>query len=110
MPTKRIPISRHRKRVTPEMVEMFARGLQIMKSGAHERLEAEGGRRGEYIDIVKQIDWRHIGPHAISVFDPMLDGPMPGYLKNYASGRDWPESVELRRALLQALEDRERIA
>jgi hypothetical protein len=33
MTTNRTPISRHRKRVTPEMVELFALGLQILKSG-----------------------------------------------------------------------------
>src|SRR3974390_390004 len=98
MTTKRTPISRHRKRVTPEMVELFARGLRILKFGCE--------RSREYIDIVKALDWAHLGPHAVSVFDPVLDGPMPGYMTRLASGRARHPPVPLRRALMEELEPR----
>jgi hypothetical protein len=63
----------------------------------------QGGSRN-WVVHVKALDWRHLGPHAVSVFDPALDGPMPSYLKNYASGPDWHLSVQLRRVLQQELE------
>ena len=51
MATKRRPIDRPaRMEITPEMVALFARGVEIEEAGATEDWEKDGGRRREYLD------------------------------------------------------------
>ena len=109
MPSKRTPLSRPRKPlISEEMLELFERGLVILKAGDHERWEGAGGRRREYLDLDKKLNWMLLGQpsHAISVFNPVLDQKQPPtYMRRLMSGgADWHNSQRWRRALLQGLE------
>jgi hypothetical protein len=76
--------------LTPEMLELFKRGLEILAAGADEIWGDEGGRREEYLAISRRLNWVLLRQpiHAVSVLDPELDGEMPGYMENLASGKD----------------------
>jgi hypothetical protein len=98
MTTKRIPLWRPRKPVvTEEMLTLFKRGCKLLAEGREDSDEYHA------IDKRLNITLLRKGWHEVSVLDPALDHRMPGYMKNLASGLDWPVSVEQRRALLLAL-------
>jgi hypothetical protein len=83
---KRTLLARQRKDpITPEMVELFRRGREIQKAGATETWEEEGGRRGEFLDITKRLDWSLL--HRVgqcSVFDD-FSGEEPDYMASRSS-------------------------
>jgi hypothetical protein len=93
--------------ITPQMLELFERGTAILKAGDHERWEDDRrpGRRREYLDVEAELNIRQLKQswHAVSVLNPALDHPMPAYMQSLASGGDWEQCRELRRALLDEL-------
>jgi hypothetical protein len=99
MTAKRIPLSRDRRfSITPEMIDLFRRGLKLLADGK------EGS--DEFREIDKRLNWTLLHrPGDVSVFDRDLDGRMPGYMAHLASGDGWPDSVALRKALMQAAGD-----
>jgi hypothetical protein len=63
MPTNRSPLRRdqnRRWRITPDMVALFSEAEAVQQSGAHEKWEDEGGRRGRWHELRKGL-WRALG-------------------------------------------------
>jgi hypothetical protein len=100
--------------LTQEMLNLFERGMELVEQGHGERefdhvLECPECK--EYRDIKKRLEWRLIGlePHCASVFDPAVDGPPHDYLSPIHCMRtDWPLVQAWRRALMAALEARQK--
>jgi hypothetical protein len=97
MTTKREPLNRPRiPSIPPEAIELFRCGCKLLAEGK--------GGSDEFRDIDKRLNWTLLHRAGdISVFDDELDGRMPPYMARLANGKTWPESVRLRRALLQAI-------
>jgi hypothetical protein len=78
------------------MVDLFRRGQKLLVAGKQDS--------DEFKAISKKLDWELLHRAGdISVFDDELDGEMPGYMVNLANGAGWPDSVALRKALLEAI-------
>jgi hypothetical protein len=94
--------------VTPEMVELFRRGFEIQKAGTHESWEDEGGRRSEFLEISKRLDWTLLGRVGeVSVLDPLLgDEEMRPPPPMASGGIGWDDGTKLRLALLHAIGER----
>jgi hypothetical protein len=112
--TKRRPINRPvRRRITPEVVELFATGFDIAVAGADKTWEAQGGRRREFLDTCNALD----AALGLSVDErgPLSchDGLPPRWVvraaeldseKHILEG--WKQAVETRRLLVAALIER----
>ena len=100
MPTNRTPIERPiQARITPELVEMYRRCLEIIEDGDDDVWEADGGRQREFHDVSLAL---HVGlgqkPWDYSVFSVSLNGPPRSW-----EYRDRHERAQqLRRALHEA--------
>jgi hypothetical protein len=96
MATKRQPLAHRRKPfVTSEMIELFRRGLALIKARKRDS--------DEFRQIDKRLNWtllHRVGD--VSVFDGALDGPMPDYMQRLASGQTWAAGVRIRQALQEA--------
>ena len=93
--------------LTAEMVDLFRRGLELQKAGTHGSWESNGGRRGEWIEITKRLDWtllHRVGE--ISVLDDALDDPEMRPVTLHSGGVGWDEGVKLRQALVRAIGER----
>jgi hypothetical protein len=56
MPTKRVPLNRSaHARITPEIIALWRRILEIQDSGADEEWEEAGGRRRELLDADRDL-------------------------------------------------------
>ena len=60
MPAK-LRISKQREKITPEAIRLFRRGCAIIKCGDHEFYEEDGGRKSEYLEISRRLDWGLLG-------------------------------------------------
>jgi hypothetical protein len=100
---KRTTLSRPRKEpITGEMVELYRRGREIQKARADETWEEEGGRRREFLDIMKRLDISLLGRgwHEASMFAD-LSGPSPN-----PDSHGWVSGRELQEQLQAALDAR----
>ena len=94
--------------VTPEMIVLFARGLQLCAEG-HDDVDDDSAEHDEFRRIDKRLNWTLLGlpAHCASVFDPEIDGPPPSYLTpSHGMFIDWPLVQSWRRALQAALDGR----
>jgi hypothetical protein len=105
MTAKRVPLSRSRHFViSDEMVDLFRRGLEIQAAGDHERWEEEGGKRSEFIEISKRLNWTLLHRAGeVSVFDDALDDEEMRPVNLACGGASWDDGVRLRQALMQAI-------
>jgi hypothetical protein len=97
-----------RLRVTPQMVELFERGLELVAEGCAD-IDARGEKAEEFRRIDKELCWRllRLPLHACSVFDPDLDGPPTAHLRpEHGMYIDWSLAQAWRRALKAALDAR----
>jgi hypothetical protein len=107
VPVKQWTTKERRLVVTETMLELYARGCEILTEGSDEEWEDEGGRRREF----GQIDVELHGllkrrPWEASVFDVDLDGEPPHWLRGDTN--DWRSAQELRRQLEAGLAARRR--
>src|SRR5690242_1476622 len=102
MPTKRRPIARStRPRITPELVELYRRCLEIIEAGQDEAWEDEGGRRRELLDAhVALMSGLGLRPWHYSPLWVSLDGPPAPH----ADPERHALAQQLRRALEAALD------
>jgi hypothetical protein len=99
MPTGRRPLNRARDgrvRITREMGLLYVRAVEIQRTGKHEKLEHEGGKRREYLDVRsalhRALDRR---PWQRNVLDPLV--PIDG--ESDAARRDMQAAIAARRIL-----------
>ncbi len=66
-----MPVKGKEQLITPEMVELWRRGLSIEDEGGDKRWEHEGGRNGEYIEIRRALAGLlgRTKPWLVNVFD-----------------------------------------
>ena len=94
------------------MVELFKTGLEILRAGDDERFEDDTppGRRREYLDISKRLDWTllHRAAHGSTVFDRgIAEGePPPPYMPDDGRFYGWDTALKQRAALMDALKKR----
>ena len=69
MPVKH-RVSKMKTKFTPEAVELFRRGCEIIKHGDQDFWECDGGRKSEYIDLDRHLKWGLLAIH------PGDDGPL----------------------------------
>jgi hypothetical protein len=109
MPSKRTTLSRKpHKPITPEILELFDRNLELLAMGAGDD-KAPEHLHDELIDVEKQLVWsllprifgEHWGPHCPSPADPVLDDEcFVG--EGYQLYLDWPYLQRDRQVLLDA--------
>ncbi|TAI65699.1 hypothetical protein [Bradyrhizobium sp. Leo170] len=99
---KRTIIGRSRKElVTPQMLDLFARGL-VLVAGDHDHDDDQSPEHEEFNRIEKKLGWSLIGIQTVSVFDREIMGPPPAYMQS-AVREDWLAMQAWRKALLAAL-------
>jgi hypothetical protein len=111
MSTKRTPISRRsRLRVTPQMLELFRRGLEVKAKGADR--DENGSKQEEYretdLSLHRLLGLRPWHPSVFSVDSAEYPGPVVGDLR---PGMTWQQSrpfiAAIRRELEAALAEAE---
>jgi hypothetical protein len=108
-PKRTVRARRPKSILTEEMVELYRRGCEILAKGGDDIWEEEGGRRREFLDISKRLNWtllKRVGD--VSVFED-LKGEPPGYMKAHNSAahpdfNGWYSGRELQRQLQAAVE------
>jgi hypothetical protein len=102
MPVKRRKAKERRNQITPEILQLFRRCLEMQANEDSEIWEANGGRRREYLDAWLALQ-QSLGlpPWHISPCD--IDGPKPAYLNNLCSGPTWEVARDLRNLMLKQL-------
>jgi hypothetical protein len=109
MPSKRTIRTRGlHKPITPEILELFDRNLELLAMGA-DNDNAPRHVYDELLDVEKKLVWsllsrifgEHWGPHCPSPADPALDGEC--YVgEGYQLHLDWPYLQRDRQTLLAA--------
>jgi hypothetical protein len=93
--------------ITSEMLALYARGREILRVGDQEQWEDEGGRRREYLDICKRLDWElfhRVGMY--SIFDDFSSETYSdGARRDTSELHGWHSGRELQAALEAALAD-----
>jgi hypothetical protein len=112
MVTNRTPLQRERLsfNVTPEMLRLFERCLQLVAAG-HDRPGEDSDEHREFVVLSRELEWTllQLPPHCVSIFDPEIAegrGPSPYLSSSHAMHRDWGLVLSWRAALMQALEAR----
>jgi hypothetical protein len=110
MPSKRTLRARSpHKPITPEILELFDRNLELRDLGANDD-DAPEHLHDEYIAVRKKLVWsllprifgEHWGPHSPSPADPVLDDECFAG-EGCQLHIDWPDLQRDRRILLAAL-------
>jgi hypothetical protein len=103
MPPHRRPIQRlPAVKVTPEAVELFRRGVEIMECDDHKFWEEDGGRRAEWLKISSDLEISlKLAPWDTSPLDVAVDGTPPRWADDDMKG--YERAVALRRTLEDAI-------
>jgi hypothetical protein len=103
MPPHRRPIQRlPAVKVTPEAVELFRRGVEIMENDDHKFWEEDGGRRAEWLKISSDLEISlKLAPWETSPLDVTVDGTPPRWADDDMKG--YARAVALRRTLEDAI-------
>ena len=101
MPAK-LRRSKTRTPITDEIVELFRRGCEIIEAGEIEIWEADGGRRREYLNITRKLNWGLLkippsdaGPlDIVELGDDDTDGGSPTHRKSLPRARELYEILQ----------------
>lgn len=98
MPTKRTPVDRPiRARVTPDLVALWRRIMEIREAGLDGTPEREGGRQEEHLDALHRLD-RGLGlrPWQDSPVDVPPHGKPPPWARraSYETAQIWRRALE----------------
>lgn len=104
-------LERRGLKATEEMIDLFARGLELVERGAAEidYDVPDSSEQLEFARVRKRLEWRLIGlhPHCASVFDVQVDGEPFDWLRpEHMMWQDWGLVRGWRRALMDALDAR----